>query len=263
MADGTDKLWDPTQYAMYADERSRPFYDLVGRVACVDARTVVDLGCGTGMLTASLAERWPQAQIVGVDTSPTMLEQAVAWATDRVRFELGDLRAWQPTGAFDVVVSNAALQWVPDHVALLERFVSWLTPVGWLAFQVPGNFDAPAHRLLAQLRQSRQWSAKVGAGADRHLAVRQPHEYAALLATLGMRVDAWETTYLHLLSGPDAVLEWLKGTALRPVLDVLDDGDARDFLGQYGAQLRSWYPPREDGVTPFPFRRVFVVAQLR
>ena len=263
MADGTDKLWDPDQYARYADERSRPFYDLVGRVACDDARTVVDLGCGIGMLTAGLSQRWPDAEIVGVDNSPTMLERAATWSSEKVRFELGDLRTWQPSGALDVVVSNAALQWVPDHVALLERFVSWLTPAGWLAFQVPGNFDAPAHRSLAELRQSRRWSAKVGAGADRHLAIREPHEYATLLAALGMRVDAWETTYLHLLSGPNAVLEWLKGTALRTVLDALDDHEGREFLDEYGTQLRSSYPTRDDGVTPFPFRRVFVVAQLR
>jgi trans-aconitate 2-methyltransferase len=262
MPNGTDKLWDPQQYAKYTDERSRPFYDLVGRIACDSARAVVDLGCGTGLLTAGLSQRWPGAQIVGVDSSQTMLEQAERFTSETVRFELGDLRTWRPEGVLDVVISNAALQWVPDHVALLERFVSWLTPGGWLAFQVPGNFAAPAHRLLAELRMSPSWSAKVGAGADRHLAVREPLDYAAVLGALGMRVDAWETTYLHLLNGADAVLEWLKGTALRPVFDTLDGDEVREFLGEYAAMLRSAYPTRDDGVTPFPFRRVFVVAHL-
>ena len=193
-----------------------------------------------------------------------MIEQASALAVaPNVRFELGDLRNWKAPGPVDVVLSNAALQWVPDHLELFEEFVSWLTPFGWLAFQVPGNFLSPSHRLLAELRRSPRWHARVGDGAERQLAVHDPQKYAEVLGGLGLRVDAWETTYLHLLAGVDPVLEWVKGTGLRPVIDALDGTDQTAFLAEYGAKLRAAYPARADGVTPFPFRRIFAVGQRR
>ena len=162
------------------------------------------------------------------------------------------------------VVSNATLQWVPDHLALLDRFVGWLAPGGCLAFQVPGNFRRPQPpSCWRELRRQPRWAAKVGEGADRHLAVEDPAGYAATLldARTPLRVDAWETTYLHLLSGPDPVLEWVKGTGLRPILARLDDDDREEFLAEYGALAARRLPePWPDGSTPFPFRRVFVVA---
>jgi trans-aconitate 2-methyltransferase len=180
----------------------------------------------------------------------------------RLTFTAGDLSAWTPDEPLDVLVSNATLQWVPDHVHLLNRFLGWLAPGGWLAFQVPGNFLAPSHRLLAELRRSPRWAPLVGEGAERHLAVEDPAGYAGALLDdhPDLHVDAWETTYLHLLTGPDPVLEWVKGTGLRPVLALLDGAERTDFLAQYAALLRKAYPARVDGVTPFPFRRIFVVA---
>jgi trans-aconitate 2-methyltransferase len=256
-------MWDPQQYLAFGDERSRPFFDLVGRVGAASPQRVVDLGCGPGQLTAALARRWPGADVVGVDSSAEMVEAAAraTGADGRPRFEQGDLRDYRPDGPVDVLVSNATLQWVPEHLELLSRFVDWLAPAGWLAFQVPGNVDAPSHRILAELRRSARWRAQVGAGADRHLTVAGPTGYARALADRGLRVDAWETTYLHLLRGPDPVLEWVKGTGLRPVLAALGPHEAEEFLAQYGARLREAYPAWSDGVTPFPFRRVFVVAQ--
>ena len=256
-------MWDPEQYLVFGDERGRPFVDLVRRIDVESPRHVVDLGCGPGNLTALLAQRWPDATVTGIDSSAEMIEAAGALEqSGRLGFELADLRSWAPAGPLDVVVSNATLQWVPDHLALLDRFVGWLAPGGCLAFQVPGNFRAPSHRLLAQVRRQPRWAAKVGEGADRHLAVEDPAGYAATLldARTPLRVDAWETTYLHLLSGPDPVLEWVKGTGLRPILARLDDDDRAAFLEEYGALLREAYPSRPDGFTPFPFRRVFVVA---
>ncbi|MBO0892541.1 MAG: trans-aconitate methyltransferase, partial [Acidothermales bacterium] len=179
----------------------------------------------------------------------------------RLEFVLADLRAWRPAEPVDVLLSNATLQWVPEHVDLLPGFVGWLAPGGWLAFQVPGNYRAPAHAILSDLRLSPRWRDQVGAGADRHLDVHDPEVYLRTLAGLGCRVDAWETTYLHVLPGEDPVLDWIKGTGLRPVLAALGDADRAEFLGEYGGRLREAFP-REPWGTILPFRRIFVVAQL-
>jgi trans-aconitate 2-methyltransferase len=258
-------MWNPAQYLTFGDERARPFHDLVGRIGAEAPETVVDLGCGPGGLTAGLPERWPGARVLGVDSSAEMIAEAAPRAAarpdGRLRFEQADLRAWQPGAPVDVLIANAALQWVPEHVDLLERFAGWLGPGGWLAFQVPGNFRAPSHALLAELRQSSRWRDAVGEGADRHLSVLDPAGYAERLIGLGLHVDAWETTYLHLLGGPDPVLEWVKGTGLRPVLARLDGADQEEFLDAYAARLREAYPAWPDGITPLPFRRIFVVAR--
>lgn len=254
-------MWDAKLYDRFADDRFRPFADLMGRVGAEQPGYVVDLGCGTGPATASLAERWPEARIDGVDSSAEMLAEAARYALPgRLDFTQGDLAEWAPKEPVDVLVSNAAFQWVPTHRELLPGFVDWLAPGGWLAFQVPGNYRAPAHRLLAELRQSPRWRDQVGEGADRHLSVGDPAEYLTLLAGLGCRVDAWETTYLHVLPGDDPVLEWIKGTGLRPVLDALAEPDRSEFLAEYGAQLRTEFPQQPWG-TVLEFRRVFVVAQ--
>ncbi|HSV67060.1 MAG TPA: trans-aconitate 2-methyltransferase [Mycobacteriales bacterium] len=255
-------MWDPEQYARYADERSRPFGELTSRIGARAPDVVVDLGCGVGELTATLADRWPAARVTGLDSSEEMLAAAVAVIADRdrpgLRFELGDLAGWRPAEPVDVLVSNAALQWVPGHPELLVGWVAGLAPGGWLAFQVPGNYAAPAFDLLrAQVRAPR-WRGRVpDVPATR---VLEPAGYLDTLAALGCRVDAWETTYLHVLSGPDPVLEWSRGTALRPVLAALSASDGARFCREYAAALREAYPPAVHG-TVFPFRRIFVVAQ--
>jgi trans-aconitate 2-methyltransferase len=256
----TPPRWDPAQYGRFETERSRPFHDLMARVGATAPAIVVDLGCGPGELTATLATRWPAAAVTGVDSSAEMLAEAAAHASAQLRFVAGDLRTWTPPGPVDVLVANASLQWIAEHPGLLERFVSWLAPEGWFAFQVPGNFASPSHTLLAELRLTPRWRDQVGTDADRHLHVLDPEEYAARLHALGCEVDAWETTYVHVLQGPDPVLQWVMGTGLRPVLTVLAGADQDEFLAQYRAALRAAYPPLPSGVTLFPFRRIFAVA---
>lgn len=253
-------VWDPAQYGRYADERSRPFFELTGRVRATNPATVVDLGCGPGDLTATLAERWPAADVTGVDSSPEMIDRARRLAGDRLAFVQADAATWAPETPPDVIVSNALFQWVPGHRAVLTRLAAALAPGGFLAFQVPGNFGAPSHALLRELCRTPRWRDRL-ADAVRDAPVDEPTGYLDLLARAGCAVDAWETTYLHLLPGEDAVLEWVKGTALRPVLTRLTDpGDREAFLTEYRAALREAYPPRPYG-TVFPFRRLFAVAE--
>ena len=255
--------WDPEVYGRWANERARPFTDLLARVDLSGPGLVVDLGCGPGGLTASLARRWPAARVVGVDSSAEMIAAARSLdaedVVDRVRFVQADLREWTPDAPVDVLVSNAVLQWVPDHLDLLPTFVSWLAaPGGVLALQVPGNFGSPAHTLLRELAGSPRWRSRLPAAP--RASTPDPVGYLTRLAGLGLRVDAWETTYLHLLDGPDPVLEWMRGTGLRPTLAVLDDDDQAAFSAEYAEQLRAAYPEQPFG-TVLPFRRVFAVAE--
>lgn len=247
--------WSPPEYLRFADERARPFADLLAQVGAHDPAVVVDLGCGTGELTASLARRWPRAQVTGVDSSPAMLAAAAAHVDVRV----GDLRTWAPDGPVDVLVSNAALQWVPNHPDQLARWAGALTPGGWLALQVPANHSAPTHALLAHLCRAPTWADRVGALAPSPDQVLGPAGYLDLLTAAGLTAQAWETTYLHVLTGPDAVLGWVRGSVLRPVLAALGE-DAPAFEAEYGAALRAAYPRRADGTTLLPFRRVFAVG---
>jgi trans-aconitate 2-methyltransferase len=257
--------WDPRQYERYASERGRPFLELTGRVAAAAPRRVVDLGCGPGTLTVLLAERWPDAQIEGIDSSAEMI--AAAPAHERVTFRVGDVTAWTRAADVDVIVSNATLQWVPAHRSLIPAWAAALPPDGWLAFQVPGNFEAPSHTLLRSLASSPRWTTALG-GVLRHGdAVATPEEYAQLLLSAGLEADVWETTYLHVLRGTDPVLEWMRGTALRPVMAALPAAEYAQFETELAAALRDAYPPAGVGGadpagqrTLFPFRRIFAVG---
>ena len=259
--DSSPAGWQPDTYLRFAGERARPFADLLARVSAEFPRTVVDLGCGEGSLTASLARRWPGAAVTGIDSSPEMLAAATSSTLpSRVAFELGDVHDWAPDGPVDVVVSNAVLHWVPGHPRLMSRWAADLPPGGWLAVQVPGNFRAPTHALLADLCRSPEWAGRLAGAAPRPDTVLEPAGYADLLAAEGLSVDVWETTYLHVLGGADPVLTWVRSTALRPVLARLDDRDAPRFTDAYAAALRTAYPARPDGTTLLPFRRVFAVG---
>jgi trans-aconitate 2-methyltransferase len=253
-------MWDPATYLQFADERARPFADLVGQVRADEPANVVDLGCGPGQLTASLADRWPGATVLGIDSSPEMIEQARRYAGDRVRFAVQDLREWRPAEPVDVILSNATLQWVPDHRDLLPRLVAALAPGGWLAFQVPGNFAEPSHVLLDRLADDPRF-ARFTAARERPAAF-DPAAYADDLHQLGCVVNAWETTYLHVLTGPDPVFRWISGTGARPVLQALPEEVREVFVAEYKAALGQAYPAHPYG-TLLPFRRVFVVAQRR
>jgi trans-aconitate 2-methyltransferase len=251
-------MWDTTQYLRFGGERARPFFDLLARLGADKPGFVVDMGCGPGNLTAALAERWPSASVVGVDSSPEMIAAARIHDAPGLSFMRDDVRHWKPQALPDVILSNAVLQWVPGHRELLAEWAGWLTAGGWLGIQVPGNFEQPSHAIMRELAESPRWLPLL---RDVNLTRQSadPADYAELLARAGCQVDAWETTYLHILPGDDPVLEWIKGTGLRPVLDVLDDEQAADFLAEYGERLRAAYPPRPFG-TVFPFRRVFAVA---
>lgn len=251
-------MWDPVTYAVYADERSRPFLELISRVGAVNPDYVVDAGCGSGELTVELGNRWPDATIEGFDSSPAMITKARRLETP-VRFAVADVATWRPDRPMDVIVSNAVLQWVPSHRDVLEHWMEELAPGGWLAFQVPGNFDAPSHVAIRELCASQAWSDKLG-DFTRGNPVDNPVEYLDLLNHGGMRVDAWETTYVHVLQGETPVLDWVSGTALRPIFDRLDAGEQRRFTSDLAGLLAEAYPARSYG-TPFPFRRIFVVAQ--
>jgi trans-aconitate 2-methyltransferase len=188
-----------------------------------------------------------------------MIGKALPLATDRLRFREGDVIDWMPSPDTDVVVSNATLQWVPGHRELLPAWAAALPSGGWLAFQVPGNFDSPGHRVMRELANSPRWAPQLAGVLRHHDAVAEPAEYAELLHESGMRPDVWETTYLHVLPGADPVLEWLRGTGLRPVLAALSEPDGAEFSAALGASLRAAYP-RTDMGTVFPFRRIFAVG---
>jgi trans-aconitate 2-methyltransferase len=254
--------WDPERYLRFGGERARPFADLLARVRAGAPSVVVDLGCGTGALTASLARRWPAATVTGVDSSPEMLAAAAEHAVPgRVSFARGDVRDWRPGGPVDVLVSNAVLHWVPGHAALLARWAAALAPGGELAVQVPGNHRAPTHAALAELCRDRRWAGRLDDVAPLPDAVLDPAGYLDVLTGAGLAADVWETTYLHVLTGADPVLEWVRSTVLRPVLARLDDSEADELTGAYAAALRAAYPPRADGTTVLPFRRVFAVGR--
>jgi trans-aconitate 2-methyltransferase len=250
-------MWEPTTYLQFADERGRAFHDLMHRVGAERPSYVVDLGCGTGHLTATLAERWPEADVVGVDSSPEMLARARTLTQPRLRFELADIRQWQPDRPVDVLLSNAVLHWVPEHLEVLARLPQLLVRDGWLAFQVPNNFGSHAHALMYELIDAPHWRTQLE-GLQRPYAY-DATTYLGVLTERGLTVDAWETTYLHVLHGEDAVLQWMSGTALRPVLAALAKPAQGEFLAEYGAALRDAYPPRPYG-TVLPYRRIFVVA---
>ena len=253
-------MWDPTVYRRFGSERSRPFFDLVAQIGAEKPRAVVDLGCGPGELTATLADRWPGAQVTGIDSSAEMIERAAERRT--ASFRVGDVRDWHPAPDVDVLVTNAVLQWVPGHGELLDRWVRELPGGAWLAVQVPGNFDSPSHRALREVARREPFAAALD-GLLREAPVEDAAGYATRLTGLGATVNAWETTYVHLLPTDTAehpVLRWMEGTALRPVMAALDADGRQAFRTAFAAELAAAYPAR-NGVVAFPFRRIFVVAQ--
>jgi trans-aconitate 2-methyltransferase len=278
-------MWDPGTYLRFGSERARPFFDLLSRVGADDPGFVADLGCGPGNLTAVLAARWPGARVLGVDSSPEMIEAAraelgvaeakaaegaaaqaaglgaAAVPAGRLEFRLADIRTWQPEQPVDVITCNAVLQWIPGHRELLTSWAGWLAPGGWLGFQLPGNFDQPSHTILRELAGTPRWRPLLE-GVQLNRQAGDPADYLALLAGAGCEVDAWETTYLHVLPGEDAVVDWYRGSGLRPVLSALPPAEAEEFLAGYRDLVRVAYPLASYG-TVLPFRRVFVVAQGR
>jgi trans-aconitate 2-methyltransferase len=250
--------WDPDRYLTFADERGRPFVELVSRIGATSPAEVVDLGCGPGNLTGLLAERWPAAHVTGLDSSPEMIASAQDLGQP-VDYAVADLREWQPEQPVDVLLSNATLQWVPDHLELLAKLVEAVAPGGWFAFQVPGNFDEPSHTLRAELASEPAYAPYTAGVA--HPGAHAPAVYYDALAAAGCWVDVWETTYTHVLSGPDPVFTWVSGTGARPTLQALPDGLRNEFEEEFKRRLAAAYPVRSDGTVLLPFRRVFAVAR--
>lgn len=262
------EAWNPEQYERFSDHRRRPFADLTSRVAASAPEIVVDLGCGPGVLTLSLGMRWPHARIIGVDSSAEMLDRARRNdRLDRVEWVRASAESWDPAqvgGAIDVITTNALLQWVPSHRELIPGWVEALAPGGWFAMQVPGNFTAPSHTLLREIAAQSPRAIELLPRLRGGEAVSGPAAYTALLAGLGCEVDAWETTYQHILDPAgdqrEPVLEWTKGTALLPVFEVLKgERELANFMTAYGIALSLAYPRQPFG-TVFAFRRIFAVA---
>jgi trans-aconitate 2-methyltransferase len=249
--------WSPQTYLAFADERSRPFVDLLARVPG-EHRSIVDLGCGPGHLTALMRSRWPSAEVVGVDSSPEMIARATSENTDpHARYVEGAIGDWFPDEPVDLIISNAAFQWVPGQLEIIPQLREHLTPGGVLAFQVPNNFRGPSHVLLRELAAADPYARYADGKA---LSSGVPAAtYLDLLAGPGWTVDAWETTYLHVLAGEDAVFGWMSGTGARPVLQALPDELRPQFVDDYRSVLRQAYPQQSYG-TVMPFPRVFVVV---
>jgi trans-aconitate 2-methyltransferase len=253
-------MWDAAQYMKFEQERARPFLDLLARVQRERVGAVADLGCGTGHLTRMLAERWPEATVTGVDSSPQMLEKARPLEIPgRLSFVLGDLATWSPSGPLDLLVSNAALHWVADHAGLLSRLAGMLAAGGTLAVQMPNRFQTPAQSAIEETSADPRWASRLhGVGLSRE-SVRPLLWYVRQLRGLGFTVDAWETTYVHVLTGQDPIVKWLEGTGLRPLLERLGPPEQDEFRQALATRLKAAYPP-DAGVTLFPFPRLFFVA---
>jgi trans-aconitate 2-methyltransferase len=254
--------WNSDQYLKFAEERTRPCHDLAGRIFVESARRIVDLGCGPGNSTEVLAKRWPDAEITGIDNAAAMIGTARREQPQHQWIE-SEIAAWANAEAriFEVVFSNAALQWVPNHETTIPRLLARTAPGGVLAFQVPANFDAPAHSLMRSMASSSAWLGQLPAGRVREWHVHDLSYYYDLLAPHCSRIDAWDTEYLQILPDADSIVEWYRGSGLRPFLDALPTDTARErFTAQYAEGIRELYPPRPDGRVLFPFLRRFVIA---
>ena len=258
-------MWDADRYLQFAADYSRPFLDMLAQIPQREMQTIVDLGCGPGDLTRRLAERWPDADIVGVDCSAEMLARAQSEiALSRLRFVRGDIATWTPERPVDLLVSNAALQWVGDHARLLPRLADLLAARGVLAVQMPDHFAMPVHLAIGEVISRPRWRdllahASVGLQPD---TVKPLLWYVEQLDRLGFDVNAWHSTYVRIWRGDNPVLEWMKATALRPLLARLDAAQTPEFLREVGERFRAHYPKTGD-VTFVPAKRLFFVASRR
>jgi trans-aconitate 2-methyltransferase len=255
--------WSAAQYSKFEAERNRPILDLLARIEVPAACTAADLGCGPGNSTELLQNRFPGAAIIGIDSAPDMIA-AARRRLPGATFEQADIAAWANPGPFDVILANASLQWLPDHGILFPRLVAKLGSRGAFAVQMPDNLDEPAHRLMREIAAGGPWAAKLVAASAARAERRPPAWYYVLLKDCAETVDVWSTTYIHALAGgPDAVVEWFKGTGLRPFLDPLDEAERAEFLGRYRAAIAEAYPPLPDGTVLLPFPRLFILATAR
>jgi trans-aconitate 2-methyltransferase len=251
--------WSAAQYVKFEQERTRPVRDLVQRIPPAHVESAADIGCGPGNSTEVLRERYPQARIVGLDSSTDMIEAARKRLPD-IAFEVADIREWRPIQPLDVILANAVLQWIPDHETLFPALIAKLGRGGALAVQMPDNLEEPSHRLMGEVASNGPWAAKLKDAAGARTGRRLADWYFRLLRPHAPHVDLWRTTYFHPLEGARAIVEWLKGTGLRPFLDPLEESEREAFLARYEAAIAEAYPAETDGTVLLPFPRLFVVA---
>jgi len=254
--------WNPDLYRRFEDERTRPAAELLARVGLQAPRTVFDLGCGPGNSTELLMARFPQAEVVGTDNSPAMIE-AARQRLSALRFELSDIAQWQPEQPPDLVYSNATLQWLPDHEQLLPRLFGTLAPGGVLAVQMPDNLDEPSHRLMRETAAEPRFAAHIGDAATVRARILPAGGYYDLLAPQADEVDVWRTTYHHRMGSPGDIVQWLRSTGLKPFVEVLPEALQPEFLAAYEERIADAYPARSDGSRLLAFPRLFIVARKR
>ena len=252
--------WSAKQYVAFEDERTRPARDLLAAIPAGDVRSAVDIGCGPGNSTELLVERFAGAAVRGLDSSSDMIE-AARKRLPQVKFDLSDIDTWSESGPFDVIFANAVLQWVPDHATLLPSLVSKLAPGGSLAIQMPDNLQQPSHRLMREVAADGPWASKLAKVAGQRTEMADAGIYYSMLKACCARVDVWRTTYHHPLAGGAAgVVEWFKGSGLRPFLEPLDEAQRVQYLKQYQTAIEQAYPALADGSVLLPFPRLFIVA---
>ena len=251
--------WDPKTYLAFDEERTRPARELLARIAYERPKRVADLGCGPGNSTALLAARWPDADLEGIDNSAEMLAEAQRSPVS-ARWVEADISDWNPASSYDVIFSNAALQWVGDHARLLPRIAERLNAGGIFAFQVPRNFEDPCHTLIHEIAEQSRWRDKLKDVRD-WWNVRAPDVYFDILEPFASKLDIWETRYVQVLNGADAVFRWMSGTGLRPFAGALEGEEREAFLEEYRGRVARAYPRRKSGVTLYPFRRLFCVMR--
>ncbi len=251
--------WSAAQYVKFEQERTWPVRDLVQRIALARVSSAADIGCGPGNSTEVLRERYPGARIVGVDSSPDMIEAARKRLPD-IAFEVKDIREWRSGEPLDLILANAVLQWIADHETLLPALIARLKQGGALAVQMPDNLEEPSHRLMREIAAESPWAAKLKHAANARAERRDAEFYFRLLRRHAPRVDLWRTTYFHPLDGAHAIVEWLKGTGLRPFLDPLEASERQAFLARYEGAIAKAYPAEADGVVLLPFPRLFFIA---
>jgi trans-aconitate 2-methyltransferase len=251
--------WSAKLYTAFEEERTRPVRDLLAAVPAAEARLAVDLGCGPGNSTEVLARRVPAAAITGIDSSPDMIE-AARRRLPLATFEVGTIQDWRPAGPVDLILSNAALHWVPDHATLLPRLAGFLSAGGCLAVQLPDNLADTSQVLMQKVAAEGAWAARLAGATEARTPIGRIADYYDLLKSICTRVDIWRTDYVHPLAGPAAIVAWFRSTGLLPFLGPLDAGEREEFLGRYLEEVTCAYDVQQDGCVLLHMQRLFVVA---
>ncbi len=251
--------WSAKQYSKFETERNRPVLDLLSHIPTLTVKTAVDIGCGPGNSTEFLRAKYPAAHITAMDNSADMIEAARKRMPD-ISFEIADISTWEEKGPFDIIFANATLQWVPDHASLFPALIRRLSIGGSLAVQMPDNFEEPSHRLMREIATSGPWKDKLAASSKQ--VDRQTVDwYYQKLRGIVSKLDMWRTTYYHTLAGgPDAIVEWFKGTGLQPFLNPLEVNERSEFINKYKDAVSKAYPVYRDGTVLLPFPRLFIIA---